>query len=277
MKVKSNSLLLAIFALGVAFSMGGCAITRTKPAIGATSTPVVSNDITPKNIAATTIKAPVKILVAIDLTTSSDENKVPTPTISQMKDIAKVAMEHGGDVRVDAIESNSDKSMVAVSFPQPEAVLPALEPLSEDNVNPLDRPKLRQAYAEKQRTYTVAQQQYQQRTARRQADNQQQLDRFLAQVQPILKKRGTYNSTDIVGMVKRGNLFLNEPDPSKTREPQRIALLITDGVETVRRNPDKIKFADRTDVTIVGCEKGILPGQQFESLDSAIRYISNKY
>jgi membrane-associated protease RseP (regulator of RpoE activity) len=277
MTVKSNSLLLAIFALGVAFSMGGCAITRPKPAIGATSTPVVSNNITPKNIAATPIKAPVKILVAIDLTTSSDENKVPTPTISQMKDLAKVAMEHGGDVRVDAIESNSDKSMVAVSFSQPEAALPALEPLSEDNVNPLDRPKLRQAYAEKQRTYTVAQQQYQERTARRQADNQQQLDRFLAQVQPILKKRGTYNSTDIVGMVKRGNLFLNEPDPSKTREPQRIALLITDGVETVRRNPDKIKFADRTDVTIVGCEKGILPGQQFESLDSAIRYISNKY
>jgi hypothetical protein len=282
MKVKSKSLLPAIVMIGTATVMGGCATTAPeKPAIRATPTPVVSNDVATKSIAATSnIKTSVKILVGIDLTNSSDANKVPNPTISQIKEIAKVGMESGGDVRVDAIESNSDKSMVAVSFPEAEDALPPLEPPpSEADVNPLDRPKLRKVYAVKQRTYAAAQKQHEQRAARRQADNQQKLERFLAQVQPILKKRGSYNSTDIVGMVKRGNLFLNEPDPSKKREPQRIALLITDGLETLRRNPGKIKFADRTDVIIVcgGGETGILKGQQFESLDSAIRYLGNKY
>jgi hypothetical protein len=282
MKVKYKSLLPVTLMIGTAIGMGGCATTAPeKPVIGATPTPVVSNDVSTKIIAATSnIKAPVKILVGIDLTASSDANKVPNPTLAQIKEIAKVAMERGGDVRVDEIESNSDKLMVAVSFPESENALPPLEPPpSEADVNPLDRPKLRKAYAVKQRTYATAQKQREQRSARRQADNQQKLDRFLAQVQPILKKRGTYNSTDIVGMVKRGNLFLNEPDPSKKREPQRIALLITDGLETLRRNPGKIKFADRTDVIIVcgGGETGILKGQQFESLDSAIRYLGSKY
>jgi hypothetical protein len=275
MKVKYKSVIPVIFTIGAAFCMGGCATTAPeKPAIGATPAPILSNAIT------SNIKAPVKILVGIDLTTSSDANKVVTPAISQITDVAKVAMDRGGDVRVDSIGSNSDTPMVAVSFAEPENPLPPLEsPPSEAGINPLSRPKLRKTYAAKQLAHDTAQQQYQQRVTHRQAENQQKLDRFLAQVQPILKQRGSQNSTDIVGMVKRGNLFLNEPDPSKKREPQRIALLITDGLETLRKNPGTIKFAERTDVVIVcgGGEIGILQGQHFESLDSAIRYISNKY
>jgi hypothetical protein len=275
MKVKYKSVIPVIFSIGAAFCMGGCATTAPgKPEIGATPASVLSN------AATSSIKAPVKILLGIDLTTSSDANKVVTPAISQITDVAKVAMDRGGDVRVDSIGSNSDTSMVAVSFPEPENLLPPLEsPPSKAEVNPLSRLKLRKTYAAKQLAYATAQQQHQQQATRRQADNQQKLDRFLAQVQPILKQRGSQNSTDIVGMVKRGNLFLNEPDPSKNREPSRIALLITDGLETLRKNPGTIEFAERTDVVIVcgGGETGILQGQHFESLDSAIRYISNKY
>jgi hypothetical protein len=282
-----KAIVTAIAISIVPISVGGCTTTvQDKPAIGATPNTVISKDLSPTtittaaspNVRTNSLKPSVKIDIAVDLTTSGDVNRVPVPTISQIGDVVKVAMERGGDVRIDAIGSDSDKSMLAVSFAEPEDALPPLETPKEDNINPIERPKFRRESAVKQLAHTAAQQQFDLRVAQRNRDNQQKLKQFLAQVPPILKKRGSYNSTDIVGMVKRTNLFLNEPDPSKKREPQRIALLITDGLETLKTHPKKIEFADRTEVIIVcsGGEAGILKGQQFESIDSAIRYISHK-
>lgn len=225
-------------------------------------------------------KSPTQMVFNIDLTGSSDENRVVTPTIEQVGDTAKVIVRSGGDFRVAVTCSKSDTSMLGVSFAEPEAELPPLEaPPDEKKINPLKRTDARLQYQAKQAQYAQQQQKHQQREAARNTANDLKLKQFLLKVQPLLKLRGTCNSTDIVGMTKRANLFFNEPYPTKGQPARRVALLVTDGLETVRKHPEMVKFADGTEVIIVcgGGETGILTGQQFESLDSAIRYLSNKY
>jgi hypothetical protein len=226
------------------------------------------------------IKPPIKFVIGIDLTDSSDVNRVVTPATEQIKDAALVVERVGGQLRIDAIGSQSDTSMIAVSFAEPEAPLPPLEPApNEDSVNPLERPALREKYQAKKVLHDSEQQKHDQREARRNADNQRKLEAFLAKVTPLLKLRGTQKSTDIVGMGKRMNLFLKEPYLTKGQAARQIALLVTDGEETIKKNPEAVKFADGTEVIIVcaGSGTGILKGQQFENLDSAIRYLSDKY
>jgi hypothetical protein len=229
---------------------------------------------------ATKIEPPIKLALGIDLTDSSNVNRVPTPTIEQIKAMALVVMRRGGDFRIDAIGSKSDTSMIAVSFAEPEAAIPPLEPApNEDKVNPLERPQVREEYKAKKALHASKQKAYGQREAQRNADNQRKFNAVLAKVEPLLKLRGTQKSTDIVGMVKQMNLFFSEPYPTKGQPVREIALLITDGEETVRKHPEAVKFADGTEVIIVcaGGGTGVLKGQQFENLDSAIRHISSEY
>jgi hypothetical protein len=282
--------------------MGGCNSVSEKPPVVATVTP--SPTITPSSTAASDItgtdsrssqilpvtvapatktnvtEAPVKLVTGIDLTNSGDINRVVTPTIDQIKDMALVVMRRGGDFRVDAIGSQSDTSMIAVSFAEPEAPLLPLESSpNEDSVNPLERPQLREKYKAKKALHDSEQQKHDQREAQRNADNQSKFEAFLPKVAPLLKLRGTQKATDIVGMGERMNLALKEPYLTKGQAVRQIALLMTDGEETVKKNPKVVKFADGTEVIIVcaGSGTGILKGQQFENLDSAIRYINSKY
>jgi hypothetical protein len=268
----------------------GSIAVPTTGATAATTTPAPNHDnslapsTAPTAIAtaekADRTKPPVQMVFNIDLTGSSDENRVVTPTIEQVGDGAEIVKRSGGDFRVAVTCSKSDTSMLGVSFAEPEAELPPLEaPPDEKKINPLKRTEARLQYQAKQVQYAQQQQKHQQRKAARNTANDLKLKELLAKVQPLLKLRGTCNSTDIVGMTKRANLFFNEPYPTKGQPARRVALLVTDGLETVRKHPEMVKFADGTEVIIVcgGGETGILTGQQFESLDSAIRYLSNKY
>jgi hypothetical protein len=268
----------------------GSVAVPTNGATAATTTPAPIHDnslapsTTPTAIAtaekSNDPKSPSQMVFNIDLTGSSDENRVVTPTIEQVGDGAEIVKRSGGDFRVAVTCSKSDTSMLGVSFAEPEAELPPLEaPPDEKKINPLKRPDARLQYQAKQAQYAQQQQKHQQREAARNTANDLKLKQFLVKVQPLLKLRGTCNSTDIVGMTKRANLFFNEPYPTKGQPARRVALLVTDGLETVRKHPEMVKFADGTEVIIVcgGGETGILTGQQFESLDSAIRYLSNNY
>jgi hypothetical protein len=252
-----------------------------------TPDPNSGNSLTPSTGSTTVATAaknnpntPVQMVMGIDLTGSSDQNRVVTPTIEQVGDGAEIVKRSGGDFRVAVTCSKSDTSMLGVSFAEPEAELPPLEaPPDEKKINPLKRTEARLQYQAKQVQYAQQQQKHQQRKAARNTANDLKLKELLAKVQPLLKLRGTCKSTDVVGMAQRANLFFNEPYPTKGQPARRVALLVTDGLETVRKHPETVKFADGTEVIIVcgGGETGILTGQQFESLDSAIRYLSNKY
>ena len=121
---------------------------------------------------------------------------------------------------------------------------------------------------------------YQQEVADRDRLVKVKIDKFMTEIDELLKKPAKCGATDIIGMMKRVDLYLSEPNPSWKQQPQKVAILITDGLETVMARPQPIDWKSKAEVVLVssGGQAGILKPllsqtQPFESIDGAFRYV----
>lgn len=223
---------------------------------------------------------PEIILVAIDNSLSTAPSQIPRVTVDNFTPLIKLVEQNGGEIRVVIICNNSDKRLYNLYMPEPPTENQPPTPLPKaGEINPLFLPKLQKQHQQEIAAYQQQQETYKKSMVARQQEAQQKSQEFTTKLSEVLKQPPTCYSTDIIGMIKRGDLFLNETG-NWQQPPRKTALLITDGLETVKKHPGKIEFSSRPQILLVssGGQSGILQqllgnSKPYESIEGAIRFI----
>jgi hypothetical protein len=105
-----------------------------------------------------------------------------------------------------------------------------------------------------------------------------QIDIFLKATKPILAASPTCKATDIVGGIKRADLFLNERQPAGAIPARKVSFFVTDGEHntTAETKPPEMKSKPEIVIVSPGSGAGMLEHLQpskFDSIDAAIEYI----
>lgn len=247
----------------------------------ASTSPIADQAVIKKTLATNSPKQPFKIFISIDRTGSTVSSKIPSLQFSQLERLARAAAKVGAEIRLGVICTDSDLPLLAFFVPEPlvapEQLPPAPTSASVDNM--LKLPKLRADYQKIVAAYQQAEAEYQQKVAAR----EQLIETEIANLKrgfELLQNKPECGATDIYGMLKRADLYLNEVNPTWTQTPRKLALLVTDGIETVNTTkPQPFEWTNKSEVVLVssGAEVGILKpllkNAPYESIDGAIRYI----
>jgi hypothetical protein len=220
------------------------------------------------------------ILVAVDNTLSTTTSQIPRVTVENFTPLIKLVEQNGGEIRVVIICNNSDKRLYNFYMSEPLTENQPPTPLPKaGEINPLLLPKLQKQNQQEIVAYQQQQETLNKSKAARQQEAQQKSQEFITKLTEVLKTPANCHATDIIGMVKRGDLFLNETG-NWQQPPRKTALLITDGLETVKKHPEKIEFSSRPQILLVssGGQAGILQqllgsSKPYESIEGAIRFI----
>jgi hypothetical protein len=266
----------ALNALLVTTALGFLGCDNQLPTVEAQNTPVVT-------AAAPSNRPPVTIYVGLDKTGSVGRSKIPAMTLDQFQPLLQQAIERGGEIRVATVCTNSDRPTVSFYASEPPIAPHKPQDLPKaDTVNPLDLPKLRKKYQADLAEYQAKLAIYQQAMADRTQGLTAHSQAFTAKLKPILAQVPACQASDIVGLVQRGDLFLKEAGNWR-QVPKKVALLVTDGIETARNSPGKLQFSSQPVVVVVssGGQTGILQqlmgdSKPYESIDGAVRFITSQ-
>jgi hypothetical protein len=228
-------------------------------------------------------KPPVQIAIWKDDTGSTVISKIPTLQFAQIEKLVRsIAPQQALELRFGNIGTDSNLPLAQIYIPEPP-VAPAASPVAptlESVRSTLELPKLRSEYQQKLAAYQQQMAAYQQEVAKRDRTIESELARFKRGFEQMPKKPAQHKVTDIYGMLKRTDLYLNEANPTWAQVPRKIALLITDGLETASTKPQPLQWQSQAEVLLVssGGEVGVLQPllktTPFESIDGAIRYIT---
>jgi hypothetical protein len=226
---------------------------------------------------------PVITFVSLDKTNSTASTKIPAAKSTDFQPLVEQIKQRGGEVRVGVICNDSDKPLASFYLAEPPTIPTAPAPLPPTGkVNPLDLPKLRKEHSAKVTDHEKQMASYKTLIAERDKEADQRSQDFITQLEALTSKPSKCQSTDIVGMVKRGDLFLGETNRWQ-QTPKKFALLITDGLETHQAPPKSLHFTSEPKVVLVssGGQTGILQpllgnNQPYESIASAIRFITSE-
>jgi hypothetical protein len=249
---------------------------KTQPTTAVVNVPEIVTA-TPSNSS----KQPFTIFIGIDRTGSRVSSKIPTLKFPQLEQLARTAAKVGVEIRMGVICTDSDRPLLAFFIPEPPVAPQSLPPVptieSVDNV--LKLTKLRADHQKKSEAYQQEVFEYQKKVAAR----EQLIETEIAKLKhgfELLQNKTQCGATDIYGMLKRADLYLNEVNPTWRQTPRKLALVITDGIETVNTaRPQPLQWTSKAEVILVssGSEVGILKpllnNTPFESIDGAIRYI----
>lgn len=227
--------------------------------------------------------APLITFVSLDKTASTTSSKIPTAHSNDFQPLVEQIKQRGGEIRVGVICTDSDKPLASFHLPEPPTISTAPAPLPKTGqVNPLDLPKLRKEHSVKVAAYEKQMANYQNLVAERNKAADQRSQDFITKLDTLTSKPSKCQSTDIVGMIKRGDLFLSETN-QWNQTPKKFALLITDGLETRQTVPKSLQFSSAPQVVLVssGGQTGILQpllgdGKPYESIASAVRFIASE-
>jgi hypothetical protein len=228
--------------------------------------------------------APVITFISLDKTASTTNSKIPAAKSTDFQPLVEQIKQRGGEVRVGIICKNSDKPLASFYLPEPPTIPSAPDPLPKTRqVNPLNLPKLRKEHSAKITDYEKQMASYKTLVAERNKEADRRSQDFITKLDALTSKPSNCQSTDIVGMVKRGDLFLGETNHWQ-QTPKKFALLITDGIETSQAPPKSLKFISKPKVVLVssGGQIGILQpllgdnNKPYESIASAVRFITSE-
>jgi hypothetical protein len=226
---------------------------------------------------------PVITFVSLDKTGSTVSSKIPTAKNTDFQPLVEQIKQQGGEIRVGIVCDDSDKPLASFYLAEPPTIPTEPEPLAKTGkVNPLDLPRLRKEHSAKVTAYEKQMANYKNLVAERDKEADRRSQEFNTKLDALINKNSNCQSSDIVNMVKRGNLFLSETNKWK-QTPKKFALLITDGIETRQTAPKSLQFSSAPQVVIVssGGQTGILQpllgdNKPYESIESAVRHISQE-
>ena len=257
-----------ISIVGLAWGLTGCSYPNPIPA-AANPQPLV------------VLSPPVRIYVAIDRTASISDSKIPTLKLDNLRPLLELVKKVGGEIRVAEVCTSSDLRLDSFYMPEPPLAPQPPAPMPKPGtVNPLELPKLQKQSEIQAKAYQQQLSAYDRVMALRQQAAQRNSAEFTTKISKILEQPPNCQASDLVGMVERGDLYLSEAGNWR-QLPRKIALLITDGLETARNNPNKVKFASKPQVLLVssGGRAGILQpllgsNKPYESIEGAVRFIT---
>jgi hypothetical protein len=289
LKSKMGQFMVIVASVGIAASLTGCQPKlRQAQAVAANPAPVVGEVETAKSITVATkqpstiaTKPPKVIFIAIDKTGSAKSSKIPNLTIDPVISLAQTVKEVGGEVRAGNVCTDSDLALASFYSEEPPTLGISLpqKPTLQTAGNPLNLPKLNAAYRKQLAIYQQREAAYNQEVAARDRANKQKMGTFISRMKELLKQPANCGATDIIGMMKRANLYFGEPDSGWKQKPHEVAILITDGLETVQANPKPIEWTSKAEVVLVssggeaGILKPLLTNTPFDSIDAAVRYV----
>jgi hypothetical protein len=277
-------------SFGIAACLTGCQIKpRQAQAVAANPAPVVADAETDKSklVAAkqpstiANLKPPQVIFISVDKTGSVKSSKIPSLTIDPVKTLAQAGAKGGVEIRIGNVCTDSDRPLASFYISEPPLPLdqPPQKPTLQTAGNPLNLSKLNVDYRKQLAIYQQREAEYKQEVAARDRQIEQKIVTFTSNVEKLLKQPANCGATDIIGMMKRADLYLNEPDTNWRQKPRKVAILITDGLETVKANPKPIEWTSKAEVVLVssggeaGILKPLLTNTPFESIDAAVRYV----
>jgi hypothetical protein len=290
-----------VVILGISLlSVAGCTSQASQPAVlaplaspsAAVSEQPVS--LLPKEIAAEPNTAltsnanqgqsnqqPLQIVLAFDKTGSRTSNKIPDINIDQMRTIALGILQRSGDLRTTSICTDSDKAMprLYVETAKSAPVTPIQTETCESNV--FAKAKLQEEQQVKLAAYQQQKNVYDQQQQSKAKADQARVDKLLAEVKPMLEKPEGCTASDMVGIVNRANLALQEPPATGAPKPRRVLFLITDGEHNATKDSKVPTLDAQTELVIVNGGKGAgifepLKPVKFDSIDAAIAYILSR-
>jgi hypothetical protein len=280
--LKSYLYLLALLCL-----LPGCQIQPPKPD---TNEPVKKTDLTlhtddltiagvPPQV---TDLMPLHLAGILDKTGSTEPNKIPNYTKEQLKTIAKALQVRGGEFRLLALCSDSDKVLAHLKIPVPAKAPAAVAPLPEENtINTIEYVKLQAEREAKVAVYEKQNAAFDRANQAQFKANEVKIDIFLKATKPILAASPTCKATDIVGGIERVDLFLNERQPAGAIPARKVAFFVTDGEHNTTKatTPPEMKSKPEIIVVSPGAGAGMLEQlepHKFESIDAAIEDILSR-
>jgi hypothetical protein len=227
------------------------------------------------------LQPPMRMFLGIDDSMSVGESKIPRMTIENIQPLLDLIKKQGGELRAAAVCTNSDLRMTSFYVPEPPIApqQPAKLPKA-GTVIALNLPKLRQEHRQAEKIYQQELAVYDQSMTEREQKAQRESAEFTIKMGKILEKPPSCLGSDLVGLVKRGDLYLSETGKWQ-QMPKNIALVVTDGLETMQKHPEKVDFRSKPQVLVVssGGQVGILQSlmgsdKPYESIEGAVRFIT---
>ena len=194
----------------------------------------------------------------------------------------KALQERGGEFRLLALCSDSDKVLAHLKLPVPPTAPAKVAPLPEENtINSIEYAKLQENREAKVATYDKQKATFDRANQAQLKVNEVQIAIFLKAAKSILAAPPTCKATDIVGGINRVDLFLNERQPAGAIPGRKVAFFVTDGEHntTAATEPPEMKSKPEIIVVSPGAGAGMLEQLQpikFESIDAAIEDILSR-
>jgi hypothetical protein len=226
--------------------------------------------------------SPLHLAGILDKTGSTEPNQIPNFTEEQLHTIAKALQERGGEFRLLALCSDSDKVLAHLKIPVPATSPAAVAPLPEENtINAIEFAKLQEEREAKVAAYDRQKAAFDRSNQAQRKANEVQIAIFLKGAKNLIVAQPTCKATDIVGGIKRVDLFLNERQPAGAIPVQKVAFFVTDGEHntSAATKPPEMKSKPEIIVVSPGGGAGMLEQLQphkFESIDAAIADILSR-
>ena len=225
---------------------------------------------------------PLRLAGILDKTGSTEQNKIPNYTEEQLTTIAKALQVRGGEFRLLALCSDSDKVLAHLKLSVPAKAPATVAPLPEENtINAIEYAKLQEERGAKVAAYDKQKAAFDRANQAQLKANQVEIAIFLKAAKSILAAPPTCKSTDIVGGIKRVDLYLDERQPAGAIPARKVAFFVTDGEHntTAATKPPEMKSKPEIIVVSPGSGAGMLEQLQptkFESIDAAIADILSR-
>jgi hypothetical protein len=225
---------------------------------------------------------PMEIATIIDKTGSTEPNKIPDLAEEQLTTIAKALQARGGEFRLLALCSDSDKVLAHLKLSVPATAPAVVAPLPEENtMNALEYAKLQEDREAKVAEYNQQKAAFDRTNQAQKLASELAIATFIKDAKRILAKAPTCRATDIIGGIKRVDLYLNERQPAGAIPARHVAFFISDGEHntTGATKPPEMKSKPEIIVVSPGSGAGMLEQLnpvKFESIDAAIADIVSR-
>jgi hypothetical protein len=266
-----------LITLGL-LSLTSCAIPSAVPQTPPTSVPPIVA-VSPTPIISKTLLRTLHIAIGLDRTGSKANNKVPDMTLAQIRTLAEGLQQRGGDLRITTICSDSDKAMLRLNFDPP--IQPPTAPTSEKADNVFENAQLQEKTNTKQAQFQTVKAEFDRQQQAKTATDKAKIVSFLQQVAPLLNQPATCQASDMIGIVQRSDLFLQERQPAGSDNPRKVMFLVTDGQDTASKAQQVPELQSKAEVVVISGGQGAgifepLKPVKFDAIDAAIADILSR-
>jgi hypothetical protein len=216
---------------------------------------------------------PLRIAILQDKTGSSLETRTPLLTVQQLRRLSGLCYVRGGEITVGLIRDESNHLFVRLTM-EPPPVAPLKAEAHEKNAIALQAAR---RVAEKE--FKAAMAAYRSRYAAWRSSVATRENVFLADAERLITDAPDAKYSDVNGGISRADLFLAEDDALFGAPTHRYLLVISDGIDNVRK-PAPTVSSGATVIVINGIGSlgslADLQPMRFESIDAALNFIASK-